>query len=271
MSIDISIHAPRVGRDGPEGHRRWLHHYFNPRAPCGARPAAPAEDYVTRKISIHAPRVGRDNRLATANLSAQIFQSTRPVWGATPPHGIDAEMVVKFQSTRPVWGATPCDDMQSVAPAISIHAPRVGRDGLLCSIAHIALPFQSTRPVWGATFRLRAPLQSPRYFNPRAPCGARPRFCSRGRMVSSFQSTRPVWGATQDVGQDSLRRYISIHAPRVGRDELASRERKALTRFQSTRPVWGATDCRSRGRLSSRISIHAPRVGRDHALPSPPA
>ena len=181
MSIDISIHAPRVGRDGPEGHRRWLHHYFNPRAPCGARPAAPAEDYVTRKISIHAPRVGRDNRLATANLSAQIFQSTRPVWGATPPHGIDAEMVVKFQSTRPVWGAT----------------------SFLLSRAH------------------------------------------------GF--------------------VISIHAPRVGRDELASRERKALTRFQSTRPVWGATDCRSRGRLSSRISIHAPRVGRDHALPSPPA
>ena len=217
--LQISIHAPRVGRDlviraaialfipfqstrpvwgatMQHGTRHFWPHDFNPRAPCGARPAAPAEDYVTRKISIHAPRVGRDNRLATANLSAQIFQSTRPVWGATPPHGIDAEMVVKFQSTRPVWGATPCDDMQSVAPAISIHAPRVGRDGLLCSIAHIALPFQSTRPVWGATFRLRAPLQSPRYFNPRAPCGARLRMWAKIAFADIFQSTRPVWGAT---------------------------------------------------------------------------
>ena len=34
----------------------------------------------------------------------------------------------KFQSTRPVRGATPIPDAGGPGPAISIHAPRAGRD-----------------------------------------------------------------------------------------------------------------------------------------------
>ena len=56
----ISIHAPRVGRDATAVISNYKPIDFNPRAPCGARPASAPEDYVTRKISIHAPRVGRD-------------------------------------------------------------------------------------------------------------------------------------------------------------------------------------------------------------------
>ena len=57
---NISIHAPRVGRD-----YRWLSNlrqkiHFNPRAPCGAR---------------------RNHSFPIYNLHG--FQSTRPVWGAT--------------------------------------------------------------------------------------------------------------------------------------------------------------------------------------------
>ena len=55
-----------------------------------------------------------------------------------------------------------------------------------------------------------------------------------------FQSTRPVWGATLRDGLVRVVHFISIHAPRVGRDSLAA-------------------DGRRRG----TISIHAPRVGRD--------
>ena len=79
---------------------------------------------------------------------------------------------------------------------------------------------------------------------------------------------------------------ISIHAPRVGSDHVASVASNPSRRFQSTLPVWGATwtplsyrAMRSRFQStlpvwgatmprrvftdSSRISIHAPRVGSD--------
>ena len=81
--------------------------YFNPRAPCGARPkvrtvrkgqeafqstrpvwGATTNAFallVTFAISIHAPRVGRDGAIDELAFQAQQFQSTRPVWGATSP------------------------------------------------------------------------------------------------------------------------------------------------------------------------------------------
>ena len=124
---EISIHAPRVGRDGAAaGHGRrckisihaprvgrdsipcQVHHqelYFNPRAPCGARQAREAD-----------------------RAAGTQFQSTRPVWGATE-EGADSVTAMQFQSTRPVWGATIGWRLQYPSkPAISIHAPRVGRD-----------------------------------------------------------------------------------------------------------------------------------------------
>ena len=56
----ISIHAPLAGCDnryGAHGHR---HTYFNPRTPCGVRPA-PGEVWPSsRRISIHAPLAGCD-------------------------------------------------------------------------------------------------------------------------------------------------------------------------------------------------------------------
>ena len=82
-----------------------VHNGFNPRAPCGAR-------LIDRCMEI----------------GAEVFQSTRPVWGATLQiHFLTVSWM--FQSTRPVWGAT----------------------GGCFVIVH-AIRFQSTRPVWGATF-----------------------------------------------------------------------------------------------------------------------
>ena len=102
--------------------------YFNPRAPCGARLGqtvggvtyynisihAPRvgrddEDDWPRMqawpISIHAPRVGRDSGRLSLSLPLYLFQSTRPVWGATKGASLPASND-GFQSTRPVWGAT---------------------------------------------------------------------------------------------------------------------------------------------------------------------
>ena len=101
----ISIHAPRVGSDGPPRKGLPPGRDFNPRSPCGERrctrpllhprmvfqstlpvwgatiasPVGP----MWNSISIHAPRVGSD-ALTAANVYEHIvFQSTLPVWGAT--------------------------------------------------------------------------------------------------------------------------------------------------------------------------------------------
>ena len=171
-------------------------------------------------------------------------------------------LLVLFQSTRPARGATDQSASYCVPDSISIHAPREGRDfilfllalGLMISIHapregrdlrmdlhdRLIQEFQSTRPARGAT---EAELDM--------------------RHADEFQSTRPARGATMAAPWRTWTRWISIHAPREGRDELAllagikikdfnpraprgarppgpsciSTARK----FQSTRPARGAT------------------------------
>ena len=124
----------------------------------------------------------------------EIFQSTRPVQGAThiTPW---CWWITIFQSTRPVQGATV--QIQRIVGAIyiSIHAPRAGRDR------------RSWRPTTTAS-----------YFNPRAPCRARLLVTQFTHMADEFQSTRPVQGATSSC-----------------------RSTPSSLGFQSTRPVQGAT------------------------------
>jgi hypothetical protein len=60
-------------------------------------------------------------------------------------------MTSLFQSTRPVWGATYADRYVCRDTAVSIHAPRVGRDSDIQQTLIVQSQFQSTRPVWGAT------------------------------------------------------------------------------------------------------------------------
>ena len=122
--------------------------------------------------------------------------------------------------------------------------------------------FQSTLPVWGAT------------------CG--PFLPARPKL---FQSTLPVWGATPERKDLKENRAISIHAPRVGSDDLDNLKTEVERLFQSTLPVWGATRLLPVMPLPSKfqstlpvwgathgpifqsifgsISIHAPRVGSD--------
>ena len=102
----ISIHAPHAGRDFAVLLRDFCSPYFNPRAPCGARPPpntplrsashfnprAPCgarlnPDIVAIDIdgiSIHAPHAGRDPPHPWPLPVQQfLFQSTRPMRGAT--------------------------------------------------------------------------------------------------------------------------------------------------------------------------------------------
>ena len=79
------------------------------------------------------------------------------------------------------------------------------------------------------------------YFNPLAPRGARPQPSPR-----AARSHR-----------------ISIHSPRVGRDQAELQAYADRLRFQSTRPAWGETECTCVRWGAIIISIHSPRVGRD--------
>ena len=81
--------------------------------------------------------------------------------------------------------------------------------------------FQSTRPVWGATYAQGKKTAQLVGFNPRAPCGARLLQLAHRVFLMWFQSTRPVWGATRAEIRKRRLHHVSIHAPRVGRDQAA--------------------------------------------------
>ena len=59
-----------------------------------------------------------------------LFQSTRPLRGATPTPESPRSIFALFQSTRPLRGATVLAAIIHAAESISIHAPLAGRDRL---------------------------------------------------------------------------------------------------------------------------------------------
>ena len=78
-----------------------------------------------------------------------------------------------------------------------------------------------------------------------------------------FLSTLPAWGATYTAIRPSIFCTISIHAPRVGSDEVRLNGVRCNPLFLSTLPAWGATFAGLDKIPSVSISIHAPRVGSD--------
>ena len=104
------------------------------------------------------------------------------------------------------------------------------------------MTFQSTRPVRGATVSAVVTIDAAVFQSTRPVRGATIMAVSRICDIL-FQSTRPVRGATGSPAGGSPGGYISIHAPRAGRDRVGVEAIKILRLFQSTRPVRGAT-CR---------------------------
>ena len=150
-SVSISIHAPIVGCD-VEG----------------------CNKYALIAISIHAPIVGCDGVNHSRILSATIFQSTHPSWGATytaskslPQHAYFNPRTHRGVRRRDVYG-------YMISRPISIHAPIVGCDGSKYPVLFIKRKFQSTHPSWGATQYLQTQTAWMVYFNPRTHRGVRP-------------------------------------------------------------------------------------------------
>ena len=147
------------------------------------------------------------------------FQSTRPVRDATSCLVVIGFIGGCFNPRAP-YGTRRAKDMRRAElSAVSIHAPRTGRDGARVSIRSFVDGFQSTRPVRDATDRDVWPCLAYRRFNPRAPYGTR-------------QVTENFCGCAK---------CVSIHAPRTGRDRPTAQCLIYFTQFQSTRPVRDAT------------------------------
>ena len=101
-----------------------------------------------------------------------------------------------------------------MALAVSIHAPRVG-----CDNESIA----SERNQTG--------------FNSRTPCGVRPlKMLMRLEFLVMFQFTHPVWGATLKNGHSEHIIIVSIHAPRVGCDQMVQTIVSGMLGFNSRTP-----------------------------------
>ena len=191
----VSIHAPHAGRDADTSTALLPDRGFNPRAPCGARPARRGltrlamtfqstrpmrgatghdiSDEYTTEVSIHAPHAGRDTRAFSILLRSARFNPRAPC-GARRVFRRAPLLLYKFQSTRPMRGATRAVAVRKRRTRVSIHAPHAGRDHGLHVIE-----------------------ERTRGFNPRAPCGARQQGAAANREITEFQSTRPMRGATR--------------------------------------------------------------------------
>ena len=235
LVIDVSIHAPRTGRDVSEMYQSCYQPSFNPRAPHELRP---------RRMLL-------------------VFQSTRPARGATTIAAASESESAWFQSTRPARGATSLARSRRRHAVVSIHAPRTGRDvRLVASHGHRLVSIHAPRTgrdharpallVRGEHVSIHAPrtgrdilayvnFASPQGFNPRAPHGARPKPQDDVDALVEFQSTRPARGATAPSAGVGLVAHVSIHAPRTGRDRFVLYMGTPPGPFQSTRPARGAT------------------------------
>ena len=78
---------------------------------------------VSLAISIHAPHAGRDGKSMNLTAARELFQSTRPMRGAT---------------------AVVC--VQEPLTLISIHAPHAGRDSAQRLLAVVMLPISIHAP-----------------------------------------------------------------------------------------------------------------------------
>ena len=172
-------------------------------------------------------------------------------------------ILTPFQSTHPVWDATPDQDQRHQDRQISIHASRMGCDcpsrcsGRFRPYFNPRIPygmrhnhtlqatglmeFQSTHPVWDTTQAGR-PVRCVHGISihaSRMGCDLKTDYLPVPMWV--FQSTHPVWDATRQSHRHSASSHISIHASRMGCDSSVTAQASSSMAFQSTHPVWDAT------------------------------
>ena len=257
--IGISIHAPRAGSDSASFFKCDANSYFNPRSPCGERPAlavrlpvpeisihAPraGSDPLTWNgrtgytISIHAPRAGSDSRGICRTTALYHFNPRSPC-GERLSYGLIVSLNRYFNPRSPCGERLFAAQTVDICDDISIHAPRAGSDveashtSILVGISIHAPRAGSDRSLCAYANSFPISIHAPR-------AGSDPRFSLRIASAQDFNPRSPC-------GE----RHDSIALP------------SATGTFQSTLPVRGATRGRVCGQWMKSISIHAPRAGSD--------
>ena len=164
---------------------------------CAGRDDLEREALHDDRISIRAPRAGCDHYTLHVHLGFGIFQSTRPVWGATDPYRVRfGQYQISIHAPRV---GRDVDGISGHADAeISIHAPRVGRD-LLLEVIENNIDISIHAPRVGRDYPLDYGGAYPTDFNPRAPCGARLYWCARPCWNRYFNPRAPC-GARRQMG-----------------------------------------------------------------------
>ena len=145
---DISIHAPLAGCDAGCNSRTACRPDFNPRTPCGVRPAG-----------------------CGAAICLDAFQSTHPLRGATR-RCADKRTDRHISIHAPLAGCDAVTNPISGSVTISIHAPLAGCDALrVHDVQDVGISIHA--PLAGCDFPDAVVLEGAAHFNPRTPCGVR--------------------------------------------------------------------------------------------------
>ena len=167
---------------------------FNPRSPCGERPAFWAIVNNKGNFNPRSPCGERPNLFHYKTVSDD-FNPRSPCG-----ERLGGNIAAKGRHI------------------ISIHAPRVGSDCRSCCSKRQGTGFQSTLPVWGATIRPSPSVWRGTYFNPRSPCGERLVLYRDKLPKFHFNPRSPCGERLIAVHSCWMVLIISIHAPRVGSD-----------------------------------------------------
>ena len=168
---------------------------FNPRTPCGVRPASSGRTSGTKNFNPRTPcgvrRNGRDKYAHATNFNPRT------------PCGVRRMLLQPLVRPIDFNPRTPCGVRRRTSALrwcrhhISIHAPRAGCDfdGLITLDWSEVISIHAPRA--GCDNTRHRKMHERSYFNPRTPCGVRPKTYLR-QAASSL--------------------HISIHAPRAGCD-----------------------------------------------------
>ena len=145
----ISIHLLRAEQDRGSGAAIAAREYFNPLAPCGARPQV---DYLCDTIVSFQSTcsVRSKTTICLLQTTSSEFQSTCSVRSKT---SVSRSMpsAKLFQSTCSVRSKTCACYNNHDGRVISIHLLRAEQDGISVWIHHVAIIFQSTCSVRSKT------------------------------------------------------------------------------------------------------------------------
>ena len=235
---------------------------FNPRAPCGARPAWRSASLLCVRFQPTRPLRGATSRAGQTVILTSPFQPTRPLRGATLRCGPKSERT-KFQPTRPLRGATKRISEPIHNSSISTHAPLAGRDGAIYVTTVTTDGISTHAPLAGRDGNAACSSALRADFNPRAPCGARHirHFLFFG--MNNFNPRAPCGARRRESAAALASISISTHAPLAGRDSVVKFNdrfhvnfnprapcgarhdsyiiRYEMELFQPTRPLRGAT------------------------------